>query len=164
MQWLADITKMSPIKKTMQWIFESSDFQKPTAPKIKWTEPPPTILLLYMSWCFRGEWTWCSLLRLSAALGVRSVLTFRCPSRSSSSGWRFDVHLGHHHQDDDRDGHRNVGTLRTPNAADSPRRLHQILLLHQTNGFLDFFLIWYSKWNVMFQQLHLLLERCLSDL
>jgi hypothetical protein len=28
--------------------------------------------------------------------------------------------------DDDRDGHRNVGTIRTPNAADSPRRLHQI--------------------------------------
>jgi hypothetical protein len=27
--------------------------------------------------------------------------------------------------DDDRDGHRNVGTIRTPNAADSPRRLHQ---------------------------------------
>jgi hypothetical protein len=24
----------------------------------------------------------------------------------------------------DRDGHRNVGTIRTPNAADSPRRLH----------------------------------------
>jgi hypothetical protein len=41
---------------------------------------------LYKSWCFRGEWTWCSLLRLSAALGVRIVQTFRCPSRSSSSG------------------------------------------------------------------------------
>jgi hypothetical protein len=27
--------------------------------------------------------------------------------------------------DDDREGHRNVGILRTPNAADSPRRLHQ---------------------------------------
>jgi hypothetical protein len=27
---------------------------------------------------------------------------------------------------DDRDGHRNVGILRTPNAADSPRRLYQI--------------------------------------
>jgi hypothetical protein len=27
--------------------------------------------------------------------------------------------------DDDRDGHRNVGILRTPNAADSPRRLYQ---------------------------------------
>jgi hypothetical protein len=27
---------------------------------------------------------------------------------------------------DDRDGHRNVGTLHTTNAADSPRRLHQI--------------------------------------
>jgi hypothetical protein len=26
--------------------------------------------------------------------------------------------------DDDRDGHRNVGILRTPNAADSPRRLY----------------------------------------
>jgi hypothetical protein len=25
---------------------------------------------LYKSWCFRGEWTWCSLLGLSAALGV----------------------------------------------------------------------------------------------
>jgi len=34
---------------------------------------------------------------------------------------RFDVHLGH--DDDDRDGHRNVGILRTPNAADSPRTL-----------------------------------------
>jgi hypothetical protein len=31
--------------------------------------------------------------------------------------------------DDDRDGHRNVGTIRTPNAADSPRILHQILKL-----------------------------------
>jgi hypothetical protein len=43
---------------------------------------------------------------------------------------RFDVHPGHHHQgrcdDDDRDGHRNVGILRTPNAADSPRRLYQV--------------------------------------
>jgi len=28
--------------------------------------------------------------------------------------------------DDDRDGHRNVGKIRTPNAADSPRRLHQV--------------------------------------
>jgi hypothetical protein len=28
--------------------------------------------------------------------------------------------------DDDRDGHRNVGTIRTPNAADSPRRLRQV--------------------------------------
>jgi hypothetical protein len=28
--------------------------------------------------------------------------------------------------DDDRDGHRNVGILRTPNAADSPRRLYQV--------------------------------------
>jgi len=28
--------------------------------------------------------------------------------------------------DDDRDGHRNVGTIRTPNAADSPRRLDQV--------------------------------------
>jgi hypothetical protein len=28
--------------------------------------------------------------------------------------------------DDDQDGHQHVGTLRTPNAADSPRRLHQI--------------------------------------
>jgi hypothetical protein len=39
----------------------------------------------------------CSLLGLSAALGVRSLPTFRCPSRS----------------------------LRTPNAVDSPRRLHR---------------------------------------
>jgi hypothetical protein len=30
--------------------------------------------------------------------------------------------------DDDRVGHRNVGILRTPNAADSPRRLYQILI------------------------------------
>jgi hypothetical protein len=30
-----------------------------------------------------------------------------------------------YHCDDDRDGHRNVGILRTPNAADSPRRLYQ---------------------------------------
>jgi hypothetical protein len=28
--------------------------------------------------------------------------------------------------DDDRDGHRNVGILRTPNTADSPRRIYQI--------------------------------------
>jgi len=28
--------------------------------------------------------------------------------------------------DDDRDGHRNVGTIGTPNAADSPRRQHQV--------------------------------------
>jgi hypothetical protein len=28
--------------------------------------------------------------------------------------------------DDDRDGHRNVGTILTPNAADSPKRLHQV--------------------------------------
>jgi len=35
---------------------------------------------------------------------------------------RFNVHLD---DDDDRDGHRN-GILRTPNVADSPRRLHQI--------------------------------------
>jgi hypothetical protein len=28
--------------------------------------------------------------------------------------------------DDDRDGQRNVGILRTSNAADSPRRLYQI--------------------------------------
>jgi hypothetical protein len=27
--------------------------------------------------------------------------------------------------DDDRDGHRNVGKQRTPNTADSPRRLYQ---------------------------------------
>jgi hypothetical protein len=27
--------------------------------------------------------------------------------------------------DDDRDGHRNVGIQRTPNAADSPRRFYQ---------------------------------------
>jgi hypothetical protein len=31
--------------------------------------------------------------------------------------------------DDDRDGHQNVGTLRTPNAADSPRRLHEKLVI-----------------------------------
>jgi hypothetical protein len=29
--------------------------------------------------------------------------------------------------DDDRDGHRNVGIQRTPNAANSPRRLYQHL-------------------------------------
>jgi hypothetical protein len=28
--------------------------------------------------------------------------------------------------DDDRDGHQNVDILRTPNVADSPRRLYQI--------------------------------------
>jgi hypothetical protein len=28
--------------------------------------------------------------------------------------------------DDDRDGHQNVGILRTPNAADSLRRLYQV--------------------------------------
>jgi hypothetical protein len=31
--------------------------------------------------------------------------------------------------DDDRDGHRNVGILRTPNAADSPRRLYQVITI-----------------------------------
>jgi hypothetical protein len=31
--------------------------------------------------------------------------------------------------DDDRDGHRNVGILRTPNATDSQRRLHQMALV-----------------------------------
>jgi hypothetical protein len=30
--------------------------------------------------------------------------------------------------DDDRDGHQNVGILCTPNVADSPRRLYQIVL------------------------------------
>jgi hypothetical protein len=35
------------------------------------------------------------------------------------------VFSGYH--DDDRDGHRNVGILRTSNAADSPRRLYQHL-------------------------------------
>jgi hypothetical protein len=30
--------------------------------------------------------------------------------------------------DDDRDGHRNVGILHTPNVADSPRRLYQVHL------------------------------------
>jgi hypothetical protein len=29
--------------------------------------------------------------------------------------------------DDDCDGHRNVSTIRIPNVADSPRRLHQFL-------------------------------------
>jgi hypothetical protein len=38
-------------------------------------------------------------------------------------GWK-DMDWMHH--DDDRDGHRNVGILRTPNAADSPRRLYQV--------------------------------------
>jgi hypothetical protein len=40
-------------------------------------------------------------------------------------------HGGHIHtsdpDDDDRDEHRNVVILRTPNAADSPRRLYQVL-------------------------------------
>jgi hypothetical protein len=35
----------------------------------------------------------------------------------------YNVHLTR--DDDDRDGHRNVGIQRTPNAADSPRRLYQ---------------------------------------
>jgi hypothetical protein len=35
--------------------------------------------------------------------------------------------------DDDRDGHRNVGILRTPNAGDSPRRLYQMLLFLVSN-------------------------------
>jgi len=35
-----------------------------------------TTLHPYKSWCFCGEWTWCSILGLSAALGVRIVLTF----------------------------------------------------------------------------------------
>jgi hypothetical protein len=38
---------------------------------------------------------------------------------------RFDV-LDIYPDDEDRDGHRNVGILRTPNAADSPRRLCQV--------------------------------------
>jgi hypothetical protein len=54
----------------------------------------------------------CSLLGLSAALGVHSILTFQCPSYPDD--------------DDDRDGHQNVSILCTPNAADSPRRLHQV--------------------------------------
>jgi hypothetical protein len=39
--------------------------------------------------------------------------------------------------DDDRDGHRNVGTLRTPNVADSPRRLHQDLESLKADHLLD---------------------------
>jgi hypothetical protein len=46
---------------------------------------------------------WCSLLGLSAVLCVRTVLTFRWPY-----------------------GHQNVSTVRTPNTADSLRRLHQV--------------------------------------
>jgi hypothetical protein len=34
-----------------------------------------------------------------------------------------------HPDDDDRDGHRNVGKIRTRNAADSPRRLHQDIMM-----------------------------------
>jgi hypothetical protein len=34
--------------------------------------------------------------------------------------------------DDDRDGHRNVGIQRTPNAADSPRRLYHVILVFQS--------------------------------
>jgi hypothetical protein len=64
----------------------------------------------YKSWCFCSEWIWCSLLRLSATLGVHIVPMFQCPSWSD---------------DDDQDGHWNVSTIRTPNTADSPRRLHQ---------------------------------------
>jgi hypothetical protein len=45
-------------------------------------------------------------------------------------GLYISDHGGHIHtsypDDDDRDGHRNVGILRTPNATDSPRRLHQV--------------------------------------
>jgi len=41
---------------------------------------------------------------------------------------RFDDHLGLGlGLDDDRDGHRNIGTIRTLNVADSPRRLHHEL-------------------------------------
>jgi hypothetical protein len=40
--------------------------------------------------------------------------------------------------DDDRDGHRNVGILRTPNAADSPRRLYQLLKLVGTISHTDY--------------------------
>jgi hypothetical protein len=46
----------------------------------------------------------CSLLGLSAALGVRSVPTFLCPSRSSSSSYQGPDD----DDDDDRDVHRNV--------------------------------------------------------
>jgi hypothetical protein len=35
------------------------------------------------------------------------------------------VFSGYQPDDDDRDGHRNVGIQHTPNAADSPRRLYQ---------------------------------------
>jgi hypothetical protein len=35
--------------------------------------------------------------------------------------------------DDDRDGHRNVGILRTPNAADSPKRLYPSSIVSTLN-------------------------------
>jgi hypothetical protein len=38
--------------------------------------------------------------------------------------------ISYHPDDDDRDVHRNVGILRTPNAADSPRRLYQNRLIN----------------------------------
>jgi hypothetical protein len=42
-----------------------------------------------------------------------------------------DVSMSIYPDDDDRDGHRNVGIQHTPNAADSPRRLYQnVTLLH----------------------------------
>jgi hypothetical protein len=47
------------------------------------------------------------------------------------------LHLTSYPDDDDRDGHRNVGILRTPNAADSPRRLYEIL-----NGWLSSPISW----------------------
>jgi hypothetical protein len=58
--------------------------------------------------------TWCSLLGLSAALGVSSIPTFRCPS---------------YPDDDDRDGHRNVGILREITSSSLAAKAPSLIIL-----------------------------------
>jgi hypothetical protein len=52
------------------------------------------------------------------------------PAHRATDEAYISDHGGHIHTSypdyDDRDGHRNVGILRTPKAADSPRRLYQV--------------------------------------
>jgi hypothetical protein len=63
-------------------------------------------------------------------MGRHAWLRLKPSSLLKLSGCSISDHGEHFHtsdpDDDDRDGHRNVGAIRTPNAADSPRRLHQV--------------------------------------
>jgi hypothetical protein len=54
--------------------------------------------------------------RVNLIKSSRSISRVRCTLYT-------DVSAG---DDDDQDGQRNIGIQRTPNAADSPRRLYQI--------------------------------------